>query len=296
MPQSEKPEPFGSPITLDTPRFEPENRRRLSGPGLRTFIAIADRWNLSGEHRRQILGDPSRSTYQRWTKNAREHCEITLDVDVLTRISFVLGIHAGLGKIFADDHESVAWLRRPHGAQVFGGTAPIDLLVSGSLDDLIIVRRFVDAAGTGLYMPPTPEEADFLPYKDHEIVFVNDANFGATFLAHALRTFFKLAEEWHLTDTEQCILLGQSAGSELKARQHGEIESTNGETIERISYLLGIYKAINLLLQDPARARDWLRAPNEAPLFGGGSVLDRMCSGDIADLASIRAYLDTQLA
>lgn len=115
-------------------------------------------------------------------------------------------------------------------------------------------------------------------------------------LAAGLRTFFKLAEEWHLTDAEQLILLGMPAGFELKAMRDGEIASANADTLERISYLLGIYKAIHTLLQDPARARDWLRAPNEAPLFRGTSALDRMLSGEITDLASVRAYLNAQLA
>jgi len=154
MSQSERLEPDGSPIDLETSPLEPENRRRLSGPGLRTFIAIADTCGLSGEQRRRILGDPSRSTYQRWTKNVRENREVTLSVDVLKRISLVLGIYAALGKLFASDHESVAWLRQPHGASIFSGSAPLDLIVSGGLQDLMIVRRFTDAAGTGFYMPP----------------------------------------------------------------------------------------------------------------------------------------------
>lgn len=295
MPQSEKPEPDGSPIDLETSRLEPENRRRLSGPGLRTFIAIADTWNLSTEQRRRILGEPSRSTYQRWTKNVREHREITLSVDVLTRISLVLGIYAGLGKLFASDHESVAWLRQPHGARIFSGSVPLDLIVRGGLESLMNVRRFIDSAGTGLYMPPTPGE-NFLPYKEHEIVFVTEEEFGASLFGPALRTFFRLAEEWQLSELEQRVLLGQPASSELKAWQRGEVASANDETLHRISYLLGIYKAINLLLQDPARASDWLRAPNDAPLFGGKSALDRMLGGEITNLASVRSYLDAQLA
>lgn len=145
-------------------------------------------------------------------------------------------------------------------------------------------------------MTPTPSEENFLPYKEHEIVFVTDEEFGASLLAPALRTFFRLAEEWQLSEHEQCMLLGQPASSELKAWQRGEIASANDETLERISYLLGIYKAINLLLQDPARANGWLRAPNDAPLFGGRSALDRMLRGEAADLSTVRAYLDAQLA
>src|SRR3546814_14599663 len=72
---------------VDLSRFEPANRRRLSAPNFRTFLAIADLWGLSEEQRRLILGYPSRSAFHSWAKQAREHGEFTLDVDVLMRIS-----------------------------------------------------------------------------------------------------------------------------------------------------------------------------------------------------------------
>lgn len=127
------------------------------------------------------------------------------------------------------------------------------------------------------------------------MLIMNDAERCAKLLAPALRTFFKLAEEWQLSEFQQCVLLGQPASSEMKAWQRGEIASANAETLERISHLLGIYRAINLLLQDAARARDWLHAPNNAPLFGGRSALDMLLSGDLADFATVRAYLNAQL-
>ena len=86
-----------APFVLDAGRFEPAARRRLRAPGMRTFLAIADLWRLSEEERRLVLGYPSRSTYHNWAKLAREGGEFTLDVDTLTRISAVLGIHQALG-------------------------------------------------------------------------------------------------------------------------------------------------------------------------------------------------------
>ncbi|MFY8030341.1 MAG: MbcA/ParS/Xre antitoxin family protein [Devosia sp.] len=165
--------PFvGQPLTvLDTARFLPENRRRLSAPGLRTFLTIADRWGLSEEQRRLILGYPSRSTYHHWAKLAREHGAFTLDADVLTRISAVMGIHQALGVLHATEAEGVAWLRGPHDALVFGGRPPLALVTSGTQDGMMIVRRFLDAARGGLYMAPNAADAAFVPYGDDELVF-----------------------------------------------------------------------------------------------------------------------------
>jgi hypothetical protein len=159
------------PQRLDKSRFAPANRRRLSAPALRTFLAIADLWGLTEEQRLLILGYPSRSTYHNWCKQAREHGAFTLDVDVLTRISAVLGINQGLGILFPTEQLGIEWLRTPNNAVVFGGRPPLDLVTSGSQDGLLSVRRFLDGARGGLYMQPNTIDEAFTPYDDVEIVF-----------------------------------------------------------------------------------------------------------------------------
>lgn len=159
------------PDRLDPSRFLPQNRRRLSAPGMRTFLAIADLWGLDESQRLLILGSPARSTFHKWARTAREHGEFTLDVDTLTRISAVLGIHQALGVLQASERDGVAWLRTPHKATIFGGRPPIDLLTSGTQDGLLTVRRFLDAARGGVYMEPM-EGLDGIsrPYRDEDLV------------------------------------------------------------------------------------------------------------------------------
>src|ERR1700733_3776908 len=94
---------------VDAERFSPERRKQLSGPGMRTFLAIANLWGLSEEERRMILGMPPRSTYHGWVRAAREHAAFRLDLDTLLRISAVLGIHQALGVLFATEREAIAW-------------------------------------------------------------------------------------------------------------------------------------------------------------------------------------------
>ncbi|MGO7541837.1 MbcA/ParS/Xre antitoxin family protein [Rhizobium ruizarguesonis] len=159
------------PRRLEIERFAPANRKRLSAPALRTFLAIADLWGLSEEQRLLMLGYPSRSTYHNWAKQAREHGAFTLDVDTLTRISAVLGIHQALGVLFSDERAGVAWLRTPHQAPVFGGHPPLDIVTNGTQDGLMTVRRFLDGARGGLYMQPNVLDEAFTPYQDADIVF-----------------------------------------------------------------------------------------------------------------------------
>ncbi|NEH54742.1 DUF2384 domain-containing protein [Rhizobium leguminosarum] len=159
------------PQRLEMERFAPANRKRLSAPALRTFLAIADLWGLTEEQRLLMLGYPSRSTYHNWAKQAREHGAFTLDVDTLTRISAVLGIHQALGVLFSDERAGVAWLRTPHQAPVFGSHPPLDILTNGTQDGLMTVRRFLDGARGGLYMQPNVLDEAFTPYEDADIVF-----------------------------------------------------------------------------------------------------------------------------
>lgn len=112
----------------------------------------------------------------------------------------------------------------------------------------------------------------------------------------ALRTFFNLAKAWGLSEQEQMKLLGLNSRSTLHAWKSGRVSKVSRDTLERISYLLGIFKAINILLPDTRRADEWIRLPNKAPLFGGRSALDRMTTGNIGDLYVVRQHLDAQRA
>lgn len=109
-----------------------------------------------------------------------------------------------------------------------------------------------------------------------------------------LRAFFRIAEAWRLSVDEQLRLLGGPARSTyFKWKKEGAASLTR-DVRERISYILGIYKALQVLLPDARSADAWIRKPNTAPPFGGGSALDRMLSGNVADLYVVRRYLDAE--
>ena len=110
----------------------------------------------------------------------------------------------------------------------------------------------------------------------------------------ALRTFFRIAELWGLSVDEQMALLGLTARSTFFKWKKDPNPVLPKDTLERISYLLGIYKAIQVLLPDEQAADEWVRRPNAAAPFAGRSALDRMLSGQVADLFVVRQYLDAQ--
>ena len=110
----------------------------------------------------------------------------------------------------------------------------------------------------------------------------------------ALRTFFNIAAAWQLSELQQMQILGLDSRSTLQTWKRGRVQAVSRDALERISYVLGIYKALQVLIPDTAAADQWVRKPNNASFFGGRSALDRMTSGNVADLFQVRQYLDAQ--
>ena len=111
--------------------------------------------------------------------------------------------------------------------------------------------------------------------------------------AAGLRTFFRLADAWQLGVAEQTTLLGV-ARTTLYQWKQGKVGPLDRHQLERLSHLFGIYAALHILFPVAARADEWIRKPNTAPLFAGKSALDRMLAGQVADLFVVRQYLDAQ--
>ena len=111
--------------------------------------------------------------------------------------------------------------------------------------------------------------------------------------APGLRAFARIAAAWQLSIDEQLCLLGQPPRSTFFAwRKQPERAGLPRDTLERLSYLLGIWKSLQILLPEPDAADAWLRRPNQAPAFGGKSALERMLAGNVSDLHAVRVYLD----
>ena len=111
--------------------------------------------------------------------------------------------------------------------------------------------------------------------------------------AAGLRAFFNIARDWDLSAEEQIVLLGKPGRSTFfKWKNEPQTARLGRDTLERLSLLLGIYKALQILLPQPSAADTWIKRPNSAPPFGGRRALDRMLAGNISDLVAVRQYLD----
>jgi hypothetical protein len=110
-------------------------------------------------------------------------------------------------------------------------------------------------------------------------------------VAAAMRAFFRIAAAWGLSNEQAQVLLGRPARSTFYKWKRRPAAAVPHDTVRRLSYVLGIYKALQILLKSPAQADAWVSRPNAA--FGGRSALECMLGGDVTDLAAVRRYLDT---
>lgn len=111
-------------------------------------------------------------------------------------------------------------------------------------------------------------------------------------VAAGLRAFFRIAETWRLSNAQAMTLLGGPARSTFQKWKAGDTRgiTPSRDLAARLGYVLGIYKALEIIYQRAEHADRWVTAPNGA--FGGQSALERMLAGDITDLAAVRDYLD----
>lgn len=110
--------------------------------------------------------------------------------------------------------------------------------------------------------------------------------------APALRAFFPIAAAWGLSVAEQRALLGWPPVSTFHKYKAGHPGALSFDTLTRISLVLGIYKALQLLYPEPVLADSWVRRPNTNPIFGGRPPMALMTDDGIDGLYRVRRLLD----
>lgn len=106
---------------------------------LRAAFALFVRWGLDQGEARNLLGQPSLRTFQRW--KAGQVADIPHDT--VWRLADLMGIHKALRYMFVDPERGYRWIRQPNAA--FGGQSALDRMLAGAPADLAGVRAYLDA-------------------------------------------------------------------------------------------------------------------------------------------------------
>ena len=120
-------------------RPDPKVRRQMSGPAIRSFLAMAKTWNLSVEEQRALLGWPPESTFFKYKAGQIG----VLSYDTLMRISLLLGIYKDLHILYPEPDLADRWIKLPNSNPLFGGRPALALMTEG-MDGLYQVRRLLD--------------------------------------------------------------------------------------------------------------------------------------------------------
>lgn len=109
----------------------------------------------------------------------------------------------------------------------------------------------------------------------------------------ALEAFFNIAGLWKISAAEGKKLLGLKENSSCYFKWKKDLAgSLFPDHLDRVSYIVGIYKALRIIFSDEKQANEWIKKPNKT--FNGKSALEVMLQGKITDLARVRGYLDAQ--
>ena len=130
-------------------------------------------------------------------------------------------------------------------------------------------------------------------YAAPELVDITSPQERARLGPSALKAFFNIVKAWHLRDEDAMRLLGGMASSTYYAMKKSPRRTLDPDTMLRISYLVGIFKALNIL-HSRTLADRWVTLPNSSPIFRGITPLEYMSRGGIPAIQVVRRLLDAR--
>ena len=120
-------------------------------------------------------------------------------------------------------------------------------------------------------------------------------NLSANDMAAGLRTYLRIMHAWSVKDRQAMGILGATEMAYNRWRKNPETARLSQAQLDRMSFIFGIYKRLQVLLPDTQVADLWVSTPNAADVFGGLSPLDLMGSGNLEDLRRVRDYLEAEM-
>jgi len=109
----------------------------------------------------------------------------------------------------------------------------------------------------------------------------------------ALRAFLNVMQRWSIRDADARALLGGIASSTFYDYKRQPDRVLDQDRLTRISYLIGIFKALHILHGEELADR-WVALPNRNRIFAGRSPLAYMLQGGAPAMQTVRRLLDAR--
>jgi hypothetical protein len=113
--------------------------------------------------------------------------------------------------------------------------------------------------------------------------------------APALKAFFNIMARWQVRDEDARALLGGVSNGPFYEMKREPDRTLDTDRLTRISYLVGIFKALNIL-HGRALADQWVQLANSNPIFAGDTPLAFMIRGGLPAMQTVRRLLDARRA
>lgn len=113
--------------------------------------------------------------------------------------------------------------------------------------------------------------------------------------APALKAFLNIAKRWALRDEDARALLGGMSNGPFYEMKRNPNRTLETDRLTRISYLIGIFKALNVLYSETLADR-WVQLANSNAIFGGRTPLAYMIQGGLPAMQVVRRLLDARRA
>jgi Protein of unknown function (DUF2384) len=109
----------------------------------------------------------------------------------------------------------------------------------------------------------------------------------------AIKGFLQIMDKWGIKDPDARQLLGGISSGSYYSWKKQPKRVLDQDTLIRISLLLGIFKALNILYSE-SLADAWITLPNRNPMFRGQSPLAYMIERGQPGMLHLRQLLDAR--
>ncbi len=109
----------------------------------------------------------------------------------------------------------------------------------------------------------------------------------------AIAAFFSIVEKWGLRNEDAMALLGGTSNGRYFELKKKHKRALSQDELTRISLLVGIFKALNILF-NTRLANQWPSRPNSNPMFNNARPLELLMRGGVPGMIGVRRLLDAR--
>ena len=130
-------------------------------------------------------------------------------------------------------------------------------------------------------------------YEPSPLIDLNQKSERERLSPAAMRTFFNIMDRWEIRDEDGRALLGGVSNGAFYDMKKSPDRVLEADRLLRISYLIGIFKALNILYSEKL-ADSWIQLANSNRIFGGQAPLAYMIKGGLPAMQTVRRLLDAR--